>query len=122
MDKLIHVGEYNPKFNKILGLNITQKEIYRSTGLPTHLLKRSHTDCLKYIDYITDIIENPDYIGVNPRESGDSIELVKRYKDNVLIGIKVDMASDSLYVATMFKIQDSKLERRIHGGRLKKFE
>jgi len=37
-------------------------EIFRSKGLPAHMVKRKHYKCLKYIDYIPDIIANPDYI------------------------------------------------------------
>lgn len=122
MDKLISVGKYNKKFNELLGINITQEEIFRSTGLPAHLVKRNHGNCLKYIDYISDIIEHPDYIGRNPNEKGNSVELVKKYKDNILLGIKVDLSTNSLYISTMFDLQESKLQRRLHSGRLVKYE
>ncbi len=123
MSKLILVGKYNKKFNDILGINITQENIFLSEkGLPTHLVKRNHGNCLKYMDNISDIIAHPDYIGVNPNESAPSIELVKIYEDNVLLGIKVDFSADSLYISTMFDLQESKLQRRIHSGRLKKYE
>ena len=122
MDKLIPVGEYNKRFNELLKINITQQKIFRSTGLVTHLIKHKHINCLKYMDRISEIIENPDYIGINPNEKNDSIELVKIYDDNILVGIKVDTSSNSLYVSTMFDIQESKLQRRIHSGRLIKFE
>ncbi len=122
MSKLVSVGTYKSEFNSILGINIESKEIYRSKGLPAHMLKSKHANCLKYIDYIPDIIDNPDYIGTNPNETGtDSIELVKRYKDNVLIGIKLDKDKDYLYVSTMHDVQESKIKRRLHSGRLKKF-
>ena len=50
------------------------------------MLKSKHQNCLKYIDYIPDIIENSDYVGVNPNEKeNSSFELIKRYKDNILI-------------------------------------
>lgn len=76
----------------------------------------------KYIDYIPDIIDNPDYIGVNPNENGtDSIELIKRYRDNVMIGIKLDKENDYLYVSTMHDIQESKIQRRLYSGRIKEF-
>ncbi|MDD6414094.1 MAG: hypothetical protein PUG06_08530 [Blautia sp.] len=76
---------------------------------------------LKYIDYIPDIIENPDYAGVNPNEKkNSSFELIKRYKDNVMIGIKLDKDGDYLYVATMHEVQESKIIRRLHSGRIKK--
>ena len=122
MDKLIPVGEYNKRFNELLKINITQQKIFRSTGLVAHLIKHKHINCLKYMDRISEIIENPDYIGINPNEKNDSIELVKIYDDNILVGIKVDTSSNSLYVSTMFDIQESKLQRRIHSGRLIKFE
>lgn len=120
-EELFKVGEYNPKFNDILGIDIDNLEIYRSKGLRSHMVKRKHFNCLKYIDYIPDIILNPDYIGVNPNEQGTSIELVKRYADNVMIGIKLDTDGDYLYISTMHDVQESKIVRRLHSGRLKEF-
>ena len=119
----ILVGEFDEKFNTILNLNIETKNIYRSKGLPAHMIKRSHFDSLKYIDYIPEIISNPDYIGINPNEkSGETIELIKRYNDNILVGIKLDRKNDYLYVSTMHSISESKIRNRLHSGRLKKFK
>lgn len=120
-ENLLKVGKYDNKFNEILGIEIEEVEIYRSKGLPAHMLKSKHQNCLKYIDYIPDIIENPDYVGVNPNEKeNSSFELIKRYKDNILIGIKLDKDGDYLYVATMHEVQESKIVRRLHSGRIKK--
>ena len=116
---LLKVGKYNSKFNEILGIDINNFEIYRSKGLPSHMVKRKHFNCLKYIDYIPDIILKPDYIGVNPNESGISLEFIKRYADNVLIGVKLDTDEEYLYVSTMHDIQESKISRRLHSGRIK---
>ena len=85
------------------------------------MVKRKHFKCLKYIDYIPDIIQRPDYIGVNPNERRTSIELIKRYADNVMIGIKLDADGEYLYVSTMHDVQESKISRRLHGGRLREF-
>lgn len=121
-NKLLKVGKYNLVFNDILGINISDFDIYRSKGLPAHMLKRHHEKCLKYIDYIPDIIQNPDYIGVNPNETEvQSIELIKRYRDNILIGIKLDKANDYLYVSTMHDISESKIQMRLFSGRFKEF-
>ena len=43
-----------------------------------------------------DIITAPNYIGVNPHEQGVSIEFIKKYADNVMIGIKLDMDGEYL--------------------------
>ena len=119
-ENLLKVGKYDNKFNEILGIEIAEVEIYRSKGLPAHMLKSKHQNCLKYIDYIPDIIENPDYVGVNPNEKeNSSFELIKRYKDNILIGIKLDKDGDYLYVATMHEVQESKIIRRLDSGRIK---
>lgn len=118
-NELLRVGKYNPAFNKILGTNIKNLEIYRSKGLPSHMVKRKHFNCLKYIDYIPEIILKPDYIGINPNEQGISIELIKRYSDNVLIGIKLDANEEYLYISTMHDIQESKISRRLYSGRIK---
>ena len=120
-NNLLIMGNYNQLFNDMLNINIKHDVIYRSKGLPSHMLKSRHEKYLKYIDYIPEIIENPDYIGINPNEKGQTIELVKRYGDNVLIGIKVDKNNDYLYVSTMYDISESKLQRRLYSGRLKEF-
>lgn len=122
-NNVLIVGKYNSKFNEILGINIDEDlEIVRSKGLPTHMVKSKHFKALKYIDYIPDIINEPDYIGINPNENGtDSIELIKRYADNVLVGIKLDSEEGYLYVSTMHDVQEGKIARRLHSGRIKPF-
>lgn len=50
---------------------------------------------------------------------GEKEELIKRYADNVLLGIKLDTSENYFYVSTMFNIQESKIERRLHSGRIK---
>lgn len=120
-EELLKVGKYDHRFNEILGIKLDELEIYRSKGLPVHMIKRKHYNCLKYIDYIPDIIKSPDYIGVNPNESGESIELIKRYKDNVMMGIKLDSSEEYFYISTVHDIQESKIMRRLHSGRIKEF-
>ncbi|MBR1702825.1 MAG: hypothetical protein IJ716_12800 [Lachnospiraceae bacterium] len=119
--ELIKVGKYKSEFNKILGINLENLDIYRSKGLAVHMKKRQHFNCLKYIECIEEIIGEPDYIGINPNEEGTSIELIKRYEDNVLIGIKLDTEQDYFYVSTMHDVQEAKILRRLHSGRLKEF-
>lgn len=120
IDKLIEVGEFYQSLNDIIGSGLPLQKIYRSKGLPAHLIKRKHFNCLKHIDDIPDIIKNPDYIGVNPNENGDTIELIKVIDKNILVGIKLNVSENYLYISTMHDIQESKLTRRLHSGRLKK--
>ena len=118
-EQLIKVGKYNLDFNALLGIEIDELNIYRSKGLPSHMVKRKHYKCLKYIDYIPDILIEPDYIGINPNEEGTSIELIKKYDENIILGIKLDTDGEYLYVSTMYDIQESKISRRLFSGRIK---
>ena len=116
--KLTEVGELRESVNTVLGTNLPTLKIYQSEGLKTHLLKRKHYDCLKHLPDIPEIIANPDYIGVNPKEP-NSVEFIKVYDKNISVGVKVDASGDYLYVATMYSVQASKIGRRLHSGRLK---
>lgn len=83
-EKLIVVGKMNEKLNKAAGTELPNIEIYCSIGLSIHLVKRSHQNCLKYIDSIPEIINNPDFAGKNPKEP-NSIELVKKLEMDKII-------------------------------------
>ena len=116
---LIKVGKYDLRYNELLSIDIEELDIFRSKGLPAHMVKRKHFNCLKYIDYLPEIIENPDYVGVNPNENDKSIEFIKKYSKNVLVGVKLEKDGQYLYVSSMYDIQDSKISRRLYSGRIK---
>ena len=59
------------------------------------------------------------YVGVNPNEKDKSIEFVKKYSKNVLLGVKLEKEGQYLYISTMYEVQESKLNRRLYSGRLK---
>lgn len=117
---LIEVGMFKDEFNQMLGISLPIEMIYQSRGLSTHMIKRKHFKCLKYLSKINEILDNPDFIGVNPNEE-NSIEPIKKFNDNVLIGIKLDTNKNYLYISTMHDVQESKIQRRLHSGRLKIF-
>ena len=119
-DNLYPVGNYKQDFNNILKINLPCETIYQSVvGLQIHIKKR-HPHCIKYLDNIPDILASPDYIGHNPKES-NSIELIKCYADNIKVAIKLDTKNNHLYVASLYDIKDSKLQRHLDSGRLKIF-
>lgn len=76
----------------------------------------------KYLLKISEIIEQPDYIGINPNEIGTSFELVKSYDDIIQLEIKLDELNGYLYVATLYTITPSKLQHNINNGRLKQID
>ena len=120
--KLFVVGKYCDNFNKHIGAEIKSADnlIYQSQGLKIHIEKR-HPDYAEYVGKVSEIIDNPDYIGVNPNEEDPSIELIKQFDENILIGIKLDVENDYFYVSTLHEVKQSKIERRLYSGRLKKY-
>ena len=45
-DDLIKVGKYCETFNDILGVKTDKLDIYRSKGLPAHIVKRKKVDSI----------------------------------------------------------------------------
>lgn len=117
-DKLIRIATFNIALNSLLGTNFQAFAIYRSKGLLSHLINRKHFTAAKYIDYLPEIIESPDYAGYYD----GNIELVKVFKDNIFISIKVDEKKHQYYVATMFDAKMGKIDSYVKSGRLKKVE
>ena len=119
MDHMKAVGRYVERFNELTGQNLPVGSIYQSEGLAVHVKKR-HPNEVGNLEYISDVIKSPDYVGRNPKEP-NSIELVKIIENNVMVCIKLDRADDYLFVASVFNITDSKLENRLKSGRLKAY-
>lgn len=96
--------------------------VYSKSGIKAHLYKRKHYRALKYLDDINEIITKPDYVGVNQKNSGLSLEFIKCYNDNVLVAVKLNKDKSSFYVASMYTINDFKLNSRVNSGRIKKID
>ncbi len=118
MEKKFKVGCFDVSLNNVLGTSFAAKSIYQSKGLKTHMLKRKHYTAAQYIDFIPQIIADPDYIGKSGDKENVSIEYVKCYDDNIRLVVKADSKSGDLYVATMFELPQKKLDRFVHSGRL----
>ena len=116
-EKLVFITTINGKITSLLGLEDPIK-VYRSKGLLTHLINRKHFCAAKYIDYIPDIIQKPDYVGGNK----EKIEFVKCFKNNILLSVKLDKNKRIMYVSTMFEVKQSKIDSYCKNGRLIKLD
>ena len=110
------VGSYHERFNQLLNLQLPARDIYLSSGLRKHVKKR-HPNCVRYLKRIKEIIANPDYIGVHPREP-NSVELVKVFDQNILVAIKLNAENSQYYVASLYEISEFKKLNRINSKRL----
>lgn len=77
---------------------------------------------IPHISYIQHYLKNPDYVGINPREKGVSLEYVVQVKPNILIAVKLDSKNGYFYATTMHEISQLKLSQRIRNGRLRKID
>ena len=87
-------------------------------GSSPHLINRKHFVAAKYIDYLPDLISSPDYLGIQD----SNIEMVKCYKDNIFISVKLDTKKSKYYVATVFDVKQSKIDSYVRSGRLIKID
>ena len=114
------VGRIKSEYFRILKLDDSIDIVkVNMENLKKHLEKRNHDNMIKYLSRISELLENPTYIGINPREKGRSSEYVIQLDENVLIGIKLDYKNEYFYIATMHEISELKLNQRIKNGRLK---
>ena len=114
------IGRYTEAFNHVLEVHYPLACICYTKGLEAHIKKQSHYNVLKYLNQIHEMIATPDFIGINPHEYGrDTIEIVKKFDEYVMIGIKLDDSKEYYYVTTMYTLQSSKVKRRLHSGRLR---
>lgn len=113
------VGVYVQAFNDLTGQSIPCGIIYQSNGLRTHV-ERRHPQSIGLMNHIETVIKAPDYVGAHPQEE-NSVELVKRIDENIMVCIKLDNREGYLYVASVFLISESKFNNRLTSGRLRKY-
>lgn len=118
-DKLFEAGKYVARFNTLTGQTLPCGPIYQSSGLQKHVKKHQKEKATIMSDIPT-VIREPDYIGCNPKEP-DSVELVKKFGENVMVCVKLDSKNEYLYVASVYTVSESKLNNRLNSGRLKKY-
>ncbi|WP_314086092.1 PBECR2 nuclease fold domain-containing protein [uncultured Gemella sp.] len=111
------------QIKELLGIQSDVNVIkYSKNNLEKHLLKRNHIDALKYFDKIEDILEEPDYVGINPNEKSKCLEYVKVFDENILVALKIHSSEEFYYIPSMYMITDYKLQSRLFSGRLKKVD
>ncbi|MGL5713726.1 MAG: PBECR2 nuclease fold domain-containing protein [Paraclostridium sp.] len=100
-------------------------QIYAAPGVLKHIKKRhshelSEEVLSNIINTIKAVLKTPEYIGNHPKKIGTSIEFVKKIDDNILIATELDIKDNYIYVASMYPINQSKIDNRLHSGRFKK--
>ncbi len=83
-------------------------------------MENSHGDIYRnFSDCIGEIINSPDYVGVNPHD--DSLEYYKNYGD-IIIHIKLAVRATNkgvFFAKTLYEINSGKLQSYLNKGRIK---
>lgn len=105
-----------------LNIDTEIEKIIISKGLKAHVIKQNHDNVLKYFSEIENIINEPDFIGVNPREKGPSLEYIKIFDENILLAVKLDSKRNYFYTASMYEVTEAKLQSMLRSGRIRKYK
>lgn len=124
MSKVDKIGKFSKKIIDLLNLDIPENtEIYIGNQNREHMEKKHSHDYYYYHHLLPNIIENPDYVGIEPKNN--SIEYIKEVSidPNVIIKIAIRVSSnDKYFVRTMYNISDHKIQSALNKGYLFKVE
>ena len=124
MSKVAKIGKFSKKIIDLLNLNIPENtEIYIGNQNREHMEKKHSHDYYYYHHLLPNIISNPDYVGIEPKNN--SIEYIKEVSidPSVIIKIAIRVSSNGKYfVRTMYNISDHKIQSALNKGYLFKVE
>lgn len=107
------------KVAETLGLIKKRSPIYLGESNIEHMKQRHPADYAKYGNYIPEILNHPDYVGINPNDN--SIAFVKEFEiDGEFVKVAVRISSSGiLFARSLYIITDSKINNYIKKGSLK---
>lgn len=124
MSKVDKIGKFSKKIIDLLNLDIPENtEIYIGNQNREHMEKKHSHDYYYYHHLLPNIISNPDYVGIEPKNN--SIEYIKEVSidPSVIIKIAIRVSSNGKYfVRTMYNISDHKIQSALNKGYLFKVE
>lgn len=124
MEKCVkQIGEISQNVIDLLGLKMeSNTPILIGKSNIEHIKNRHPYEYDKYFGEIENILQNPNYIGMNPKEN--SIMFVKEYEANsefIRVAIKVT-ANKKCYAKTLHLLSTCNVERYIEKGTLIKLD
>jgi len=114
------IGEITEEVISLLGLSIEPNTpIYIGQSNIEHIQSRHPDDYAKYGCQIDNIINNPDYVGINPHD--DSIEYIKDFivdKEYVKVAVRISL-SGKYFARSLFIRNRAKVDGFTKSGTLK---
>ena len=119
----MQIGVISPNIQSLLQLpTIMDNNIYCSPTNIAHMETSHPEDYAKYKDQIQNILSNPNYVGLNPKDN--SIEYVKNFVVNneyVKVAVRVS-SGDKYYARSLYVLNKRRTENFIRKGTLKKVD
>jgi hypothetical protein len=99
--------------------------VYAAPGVIKHIIKNHDGNLSEDIlndllGTMKNILNNPDYVGCDPKKAGTSLELIKLIDDNILLALKFDITEHYIFVASIYPVTESKIENRLYSNRVVK--
>ncbi|WP_037353771.1 PBECR2 nuclease fold domain-containing protein [Selenomonas sp. FC4001] len=118
MKPIAHISK---KVIDALGLDITENTpIYLGESNIKHMKQRHFADYDEYGDVIADILNQPEYVGKNPKD--DSIEYVREYKrtndEFVKVAVRISLKG-RYYARSLYVLSANRVRNFIRKGTLK---
>lgn len=107
------------KVIKTLGLSFEESPIYLGNSNIEHMKRRHPNEYDKYGKYLSEIINSPDYVGINPKDK--SIAYIKEFKiDNEYVKVAVRVSSNGyLFARSLYTITNNSVKIYLEKGSLK---
>ena len=115
------VGKISEQVINLLGLNIPiDTPIFLGQSNIDHMRNSHPTEYSKYGKEISDILNFPDYCGVNPKDN--SLEFVKEYQiDGEFVKVAVRVShGGNMFARSLYILNNNRTENFILKGTLKK--
>lgn len=109
-------------FSDFIDLELPLNTVVVSAGLQKHLVSSRHENMIKYLPRLERLLNQPDYVGRNPKQPRSSLEVITCLDDNVLVAVKLDKKNGRYFVASVYDVTDSKLNHMIKSGRVVKVD
>lgn len=115
------IGRMSARIITLLGSTLEEDQpIYLGSGNITHMQTSHPHDYAKYGQYISQILAQPDYVGVNPKDG--SFEYVKEFvveKEYVKVAVRIS-GHGKLFVRSLYVLNPNRVRNFINKGTLKK--
>lgn len=119
MGDVKQVGVITQRVCDLLGVNITPGTpiLIGSTNID-HMKSTHPADFAKYFSELENILANPDYLNLHPKDG--SIQYVKVFDAHVMVGVRIS-SKGALFARTIFEMSEQKVETYNKKGLLKKY-